>query len=1150
MRRTLVPDPVEVLVEAPVGARLGELRAELLAAVGAGPGDRVRVGGMDLGDAAVVGRGTLLDGAELVVRPPGPPAGPDDPEPAVALVAVSGPDSGRVHPLRRGGTILGRHRSADAVIDDPDVSRRQLRVVLTSSGAEIGDLGSTNGTVVHPPRAPGHPAAPGRAAPAGGPGVPAPLGSHVVVGATRLEVRAVLSHSTVPDGRGERGDGTVVHAAAPGPRPADRTVVLRLPTRPTPRERRRLPWVTALVPLAVAVPLALWWGSPVFLLLGLAGPVTVVAAALTDRRETRRRTASDGRAHARAVAEVRRRAAIATADAADLRHRAHPDLDLVLRSARQRDPRLWERTAGDPDALAVRVGTADLPGPVRVEGEDGEDGGPRVLQAVPLLVDLTGGLAVAGPVDWATGLARAIVGRLAVALPPDALTVTVCADGAEADDWRWVGRLPHAGPLLRRPSEVLDLLGPETGSAGDGAPGGATRHHLVVVAGPDTARLDVAAELARRPDVAPVVLVGESARGHGCSTVVVPDGETGTGLRVTSPGGETAGVADRVGAWWSERLSRALAPLRPPDAAGGLPQEVTLGDLVRRRPPGGPPAPVTPADVVARWDDPSRDRDRLAVPLAVGPGGPVDVDLVQDGPHALVAGTTGSGKSELLRSLVLGLAWCHPPEEVTFLLVDFKGGAAFAEAAGLPHTVGTVTDLDPHAARRVLASLRAELRRRERVLAEAGAADLRELLRSSGGRGPSRLVVVVDEYRVLAEEAPDVLEGLVRVAVVGRSLGVHLVLATQRPAGVVSADIRANTSLRIALRVADPGESRDVVDVPDAATLPAATPGRAVLWRSGRRTVVQAARVAAPATRPRPVVRLLAGDDVPAAVPPGRDGREAGSGPDVGRLVVACRRAVVETGRVAATPPWLPPLPADLGPAPDLPGDGRDEITGPCLPLAVLDLPDAQRRAGLHWRPAGDGPLVVAGGPGSGRTTALAALAGAAAGAGLGLVVVTGDPGSAWPAGAVVVDRHDGDHLTDVLAALAGRPGGESAWTCLLVDDADTVLRWAVDRPGPADLLASLLRDAGAVRVAIALAGARDLLADRSATIGRVRVLLRPADPADAALAGVPARALPRAMPPGRCLVTGTGHGDVVEGQVVRAAPPVRAARAAPAPVP
>ena len=213
--------------------------------------------------------------------------------------------------------------------------------------------------------------------------------------------------------------------------------------------------------------------------------------------------------------------------------------------------------------------------------------------------------------------------------------------------------------------------------------------------------------------------------------------------------------------------------------------------------------------------------------------GPVVVDLAVDGPHALVAGTTGAGKSELLQTLVCSLALANRPDELTFLLVDYKGGAAFRGCAGLPHVVGVVTDLDGHLTTRALTSLTAELRRRERLLAAEGASSLEAYQRLRANQpalsAVPRLVIVIDEFRVLAEELPDFVHGLVRLAAVGRSLGVHLVLATQRPGGIVSADIRANVSLRIALRVRDRTDSVDVLDAPDAASIDASTPGRASL---------------------------------------------------------------------------------------------------------------------------------------------------------------------------------------------------------------------------------------------------------------------------------------------------------------------------------
>ena len=248
-----------------------------------------------------------------------------------------------------------------------------------------------------------------------------------------------------------------------------------------------------------------------------------------------------------------------------------------------------------------------------------------------------------------------------------------------------------------------------------------------------------------------------------------------------------------------------------PATATGVPDRVRLLD--------GPPA-LGAAPPTARhgeggtggWRDPGGKGDTLDVEamkarwavrprstrfrLGVGAAGPLEVDLAADGPHALVAGTTGSGKSELLQTLVCSLALENRPDEMTFVLVDYKGGAAFRGCAALPHVVGWVTDLDPHLTRRALVSLNAEVRRRERLLAGAGAADLvayhrlRDASLAVGeGERPgqlpplARLVIVVDEFRVLVEELPDFVPGLVRLAAVGRSLGIHLVLATQRPGG-------------------------------------------------------------------------------------------------------------------------------------------------------------------------------------------------------------------------------------------------------------------------------------------------------------------------------------------------------------------------------
>ena len=256
---------------------------------------------------------------------------------------------------------------------------------------------------------------------------------------------------------------------------------------------------------------------------------------------------------------------------------------------------------------------------------------------------------------------------------------------------------------------------------------------------------------------------------------------------------------------------------------------------------------------------------------------------------------------------------------MTFVLVDYKGGAAFKDCARLPHTVGMVTDLDGHLTSRALASLGAELRRREHQLAGAGAKDIDDYLAARGvdDAPMPRLVIVIDEFAALVAELPDFVNGLVDIARRGRSLGVHLILATQRPAGVVSAEIKSNTNLRIALRVTDPGDSQDVIESHLAAEISPDHPGRAYA-RLGHAQLelFQSARVggrprgegpASVRTRPARPVRSRCAR---AAVGPRRRGGRATTPTDLARLVAAIGCRPDEHQALPPQPsPWLPALP-------------------------------------------------------------------------------------------------------------------------------------------------------------------------------------------------------------------------------------------------
>lgn len=203
---------------------------------------------------------------------------------------------------------------------------------------------------------------------------------------------------------------------------------------------------------------------------------------------------------------------------------------------------------------------------------------------------------------------------------------------------------------------------------------------------------------------------------------------------------------------------------------------------------------------------------------------PLVLDIVAQGPHALVAGTTGSGKSVLLESWCLAMALRYPPSLLRFVFLDFKGGATFRALSKLPHCLGSVSDLSLGHAKRALRAIESELGRRERLVAQAGVPDITAL-----PSPPPRLVIVVDEFNALRSRLPDYMDRLARLASQGRSLAMNLILATQSPMGQVAQEMRTNINLGVCLRLRDRLQSTDLVGTGLAADLPISAPGLGIL---------------------------------------------------------------------------------------------------------------------------------------------------------------------------------------------------------------------------------------------------------------------------------------------------------------------------------
>lgn len=346
------------------------------------------------------------------------------------------------------------------------------------------------------------------------------------------------------------------------------------------------------------------------------------------------------------------------------------------------------------------------------------------------------------------------------------------------------------------------------------------------------------------------------------------------------------------------------------------------------------------------------------VVIGSGDEGPVCLDLERDGPHALVAGATGAGKSELLRTWITGLCQAFDAEKLRLVLFDFKGGSTFDPFTELPHVEELVTDLDAEAVSRVLDSLAVELTRREAWLRAHGFSDLAEAegARARDSEPPPRIVVVVDEFRVLAEQVPEVLDRMVRLATVGRSLGVHLILATQRPQGIVSADIRANVNLRLCLRVQSEADSMELISTSAAASLPADRPGLCLI-AIGSEPAIQC-RISSVRATSEPIEGRVVGprccDLMPTCLaPPPGSSWEA-------------RLHAIRHSSAPAPPPFvLPPLPASLG-----------RVSAPRdRPQLLLGLRSgAERLTAWGLRPGRDGHLAVLCAPGGERTSLSRAL--------------------------------------------------------------------------------------------------------------------------------------------------------------------------------
>jgi len=927
---------------------------------------------------------------------------------AAKLRVLAGPDAGAEFDVPVGTSYVGRDASCEIRLRDPLISKQHAKLHVTSV-PELVDTNSSNGILIGEEQV-----------------------SRIVL---RPDDVAVLGESAIAVSMvGNSSDHNHIHGTAipfirsPRVSPRFDADEIESPDLPEPLDPPRVSIAALVIPIVLGAVLYLITRQVVTIAFVALSPLMMLGTYVegsTTRRRSHEKNLTEFRSQLAAMdQELERR----LADERRIRLSENPSSADVAAAIDGLQPLTWTRRPDQVEFLQVRLGlgtqasrtVVKLPENARRGGE----GLSEVLDLaaryatvsdVPVIADLKGprSLGIAGDDEVARDLARCVMAQVVGLHSPAEVVVAAVASAQSATNWDWLKWTPHLsspnsplansqlavgrGACLNLVAEIEALIVQRRDAERHSDPdldelpvrilllveddAAIERSRLVAIAEEGwKAYVSVvwcAPSIEQLPSACRTYL--ESNRSSGSTQAVYVDSRSRVNLT----------EIERIDRTTSLRIARRLAPMV--DVGIGVDDESDLPASISWVQLAGTSALESPQAVLERWAEsnsvvnrnPGATRRRLkesGLRALIGQTATdaLYLDLRAHGPHALVGGTTGAGKSELLQSWILALASAYSPDRLTFLLVDYKGGSAFGDCKDLPHTVGIVTDLTVHLARRALVSLLAELRYRERLLNRKRAKDLIELERRDDPEAPPSLVIVIDEFAALVQELPEFIDGIVNVAQRGRSLGLHLVLATQRPAGVIKDNLRANTNLRIALRMADEVDSEDVLGSPVAASFDPALPGRASAKLGPGRLVAFQAAYAGGTTSDSPeppsiviedlvfgIQRAWEEDVVPVA-----DEAMVSQPRDIERIVRTIR-AAANLGEIPIPrKSWLNEL-ARIYELRRLPTPRKDtEIV-----FGVLDNPEEQQQPIAAFHPERDGNLAIYGTGGSGKSTALRTLA-------------------------------------------------------------------------------------------------------------------------------------------------------------------------------
>lgn len=536
--------------------------------------------------------------------------------------------------------------------------------------------------------------------------------------------------------------------------------------------------------------------------------------------------------------------------------------------AKDLDRRLWQRTPTDADFASVRIGSGPAPSSVKIQfpknslslENDELQKRPQeiydryhMVSGVPVICNILQEqiCGVVGPRDDAVRLISNMLVQMATQHSYTELKIVLICDERGSRTLGWAGKLPHvfdddgqgrylvsskaeASELLKKFAEALKARKIEIGSENSyGKKPMMLPFYLFVFLEPSF--LDksnpINAYLFRSRDLcvgAIMAVESVSQLPPECNAIINVNKGSGELYNKNNTSAKQKFDVDPCGQSDLEAFGDALERVKcdEPAAKSSLPKDYSFYDLVG----------ITSEeewDVGRHWDG-SDIINSMAAPIGVSASGDIlSLDLHEKGhgPHGLVAGTTGSGKSEVLQSLILSIALRYHPHDVGFVMIDFKGGGMANQFSKLPHLIGTITNIAGKEIDRSLASIKAELLNRQRIFSECGVSNINDYIEKYHSKEVGipipHLIIIVDEFAELKAQQPDFMDELISAARIGRSLGVHLILATQKPSGQVNDQIWSNSKFRICLKVASAEDSNEMLKTPVAFSIK--EPGRAYL---------------------------------------------------------------------------------------------------------------------------------------------------------------------------------------------------------------------------------------------------------------------------------------------------------------------------------